>query len=419
VTLVATLRRPGIGRLGAAGVLSESGDWMLFIALPLFVLALTGSAFVTATAFALELVPTVLAAPLAGMLADRFAPWPLMRTVAALQALAILPLFAVGSAADVWIVYAVVVVESLLATIMEPCRAATAAALVPPADLASVNQALAMLQSVARLVGGPLGGLLLGLAGIDGVVLADAATFAAVAALFTVGPPRLRPGERSPGGGRRARAGREWVAGPAVVARSPVLRRTAAVVALAALAQGAFVVLFVLFVVRDLGASAADVGVLRGVQAVGSIAGGVLLAPVIRRADAGRLLALSLAAIAALSLAIWNGPEVTTAFAVYVALFVAVGVPALTTTTALLTLVQTHAPPPVRGRVTSTMFAVLGGVQAAGMLLAGAVGTGAGLTAALEAQGALYVAAALLARGLLSRPRRRRALQLAPWRTTG
>jgi hypothetical protein len=65
------------------------------------------------------------------------------------------------------------------------------------------------------------------------------------------------------------------------------------------------------------------------------------------------------------------------------------------------------------------MLAVLGGVQAGGMLVAGLVGTGAGLTAALEVQGALYLAAALLARGLVSPPRPGRALQLAPRHTTG
>jgi hypothetical protein len=143
--------------------------------------------------------------------------------------------------------------------------------------------------------------------------------------------------------------------------------------------------------------------VLRGVQAAGSIAGGVLLTRAIRRADAGRLLAVSLGGIGALSLLTWNGPAVTTAFAVYVALFVAVGVPALTTMTGLLTLVQTHADEAVRGRVLSTLFAVAGGVQAAGMMVAGLVGTGAGLTTALEVQGVLYLAAALLARRLAGR----------------
>ena len=107
--------------------------------------------------------------------------------------------------------------------------------------------------------------------------------------------------------------------------------------------------------------------------------------------------------IGGLSLLTWNGPQVTTSFAVYVALFVAVGAPALTTTTGLLTLVQTHAAPAVRGRVLSTVFAVFGGVQALGMMVAGLVGTGAGLTTALEVQGGLYLAAALVARGLVGR----------------
>jgi MFS family permease len=175
------------------------------------------------------------------------------------------------------------------------------------------------------------------------------------------------------------------------------------VVALAALAQGAFVVLFVLFVVRDLGGTEADVGVLRGAQAVGSIAGGALLGAAVRRLEPGRLLALSLAAVSALSLMIWNGPRVTTAFAVYIVLFAAVGVPALTTMTALLTVLQAHAPPDARGRVLSMLDAVVGGVQAAGMLVAGLVGTGAALTTALDVQAGLYLVAAVLAGGLVQR----------------
>jgi Na+/melibiose symporter-like transporter len=412
VTLAAVLRRPGVGRLGLAGLLSETGDWMLFIALPLFVLDLTGSPLVTASVFALELVPTVVAAPFAGVLVDRLDPWRLMPAVATLQALALLPLLAVGSERELWVVYAVVVVESVLSTVIEPCRSTTAAGLVPANDLAGLNQVFGMLSSAARLAGGPLGGLVLGLRGIDGVVLADAATFAVVVALLALRPPRAPAGARR--AGARVRLVRDWAEGLAVVSGSPVLRRTVVVVALASLAQGAFVVLFVLFVVRDLGASEADVGVLRGVQAIGSLAGGVLLTAAIRRTDPGRLLSVSLAVIGVLSLLTWNGPQVTTAFAVYVALFVAVGGPALTTMTGLLTLIQTHAAPAVRGRVLSTVFAVLGGVQALGMMVAGLVGTGAGLTAALEVQGGLYLTAALVARRLAGGEGRRSA---APERT--
>jgi Na+/melibiose symporter-like transporter len=404
MTLAAVVRRPGVGRLGVAGLLSETGDWMLFIALPLYVLALTGSSLVTATVFALELVPAVVAAPLAGVLVDRCEPWRLMRTVAALQAVALLPLLLVDSPHDLWLVYLVVVVEAVLGTMIEPCRSTTAASLVPPADLMALNQGLGMLSSLARLVGGPLGGLVLGLKGIDGVLLVDAATFAGVAALFAWHPPRAaaaRGAAMCPGG--RPGVLREWREGFGVVARSAPLRRTMVVVGLAALAQGAFVVLFVLFVVRDLGGSEADVGVLRGIQAVGALAGGALLGAVIRRLDAGRLLAVSLAGIGALSLLIWNLPLLTTAFGVYIGLFTAVGLPGLGTMTGLLTLAQTQAPDAVRGRVLSTLLAVFGGMQALGMMLAGLVGTGTGLTVALEVQGATILLAAAIARGL-SRP---------------
>jgi len=65
---------------------------MLFIALPVFVLQLSGSPLIMAAVFALELLPTVLVGPLAGVLVDRADPWRLMAGVAVLQALLLLPL---------------------------------------------------------------------------------------------------------------------------------------------------------------------------------------------------------------------------------------------------------------------------------------------------------------------------------------
>ncbi|WP_353650892.1 MFS transporter [Nakamurella sp. A5-74] len=396
------MSRPGVlGRPGVTRLLSETGDWMLFIALPVFVLQLTGSTLVTATVFVLELVPTVLLGPLAGALVDRWHPWRLMTSVVVAQAMMLLPLLLVRSAEQLWIVYLVVLVESVLGTVVEPARSTTAARLVTSDDLPSVNQLFGVLSSAARLVGGPIGGLLLGLTGLPGVLIGDAATFLGAAALLVTGW-RSRTG--APATLPPTSLVRDWAEGLRIVARSRVLRRSLVVTGLMGLAQGCFVVLFVFFVVRDLGGDAADVGVLRGVQAIGAIVGGILLGRVVRRISAERLVGHALLFFGVLSLATWNAPLVTTAFGVYVGLFITAGAPAIAGLTGLLTVLQRSAPEHATGRVLSAFFAVSGGFQAAGMLIAGLVGTGVGLTIALQVQGCLYLTAGLLAfrlRGLV------------------
>ena len=60
---------PAFRRLWAAGIVSDAGDWLMFIALPLVVLRLTGSALGTSFAFLLELAPPVVAICLIALMA--------------------------------------------------------------------------------------------------------------------------------------------------------------------------------------------------------------------------------------------------------------------------------------------------------------------------------------------------------------
>lgn len=406
--MIGVLRRRGVARLIGAGLASEVGDWLLLIALPLFVLDLTGSAFVTATVFVLELLPSVVFAPVAGVLADRYDRWRLIGVVATIQAVALIPLIAVDSVRELWIVYLVVVVESLLGTIIEPARAAAASALVDESELLSLNGILGITSSLSRLVGGPAGGLLYGLTGLTGVILVDAASFLVAAALVVTGHASGATAPGSPDSGSAPAAGgsglrgmvTDWREGLRFITASAALRRVLAVTAVMGLAQGAFLVLFVLFVVRDVSGAAADVGLLRGVQAIGALAGGAVLAVLARRIRPVPLLAGSLIFFGVVSLGTWNLPNLTVEFGWYVALFIIVGVPSVIGLTSLMTLLQMHAPDRVRGRVLSAFFAVYGALQALGMLLSGVVGTGAGLTATLQVQGGLYLLAGLLALAL-------------------
>ena len=394
-------RVPAFRRLWVAGLVSDTGDWLLLVALPVLVYQLTGSTLGTAGAFLVELAPPVLLAPLLGAVADRFDRRRTLLVVSAAQAAALLPLLAVHGRADLPVVYGVIAVQSALAALFDPTKNALLPTLVPPADLVSANALTGLNQNLGRLLGGPLGGLLLAGHALPVIVLVDAASFLLAATLIATVPttphptaPRPHPEKRAQGAGRRA--------GIARALGERGIRGALVTMGLAGAAQGIFVVLFVVFVARLLHGDAAETGLLRGVQAVGSIVAGAGLAVAGRwgvgrsvggRSGAGWLTAGSAAAFGVVALVTWNLPAVTLAEPVYVLLFVLVGAPGLVMFTGLTTSLQEHAPAAVRGRVLSVAGAVSATGQAAGMVAAGVLTDRAGLPVLLDAQGVLYLLA--------------------------
>ena len=186
----ALLRRRDFGLLWSGGLISETGDWFLLVGLPVWVLQVTGSSLVTATVFLVGLLPGLVVGPLAGVLVDR---WDRRRTLVAVslaQAAFLLPLLAVDGQDRLWIVYLVMAVEAALGQLNDPARNALVPALVPADDRVAANALVNVNGNLARLVGGPLGGILVELAGLPGLVVADAVSFLAGAALIALIRPR-------------------------------------------------------------------------------------------------------------------------------------------------------------------------------------------------------------------------------------
>lgn len=77
-----------------------------------------------------------------------------------LQAAALLPLVLVRSADMLWLVYPVVVVRTALAQFFAPAESALIPTLVAPSHLLSANALNGVSLNLSRLVGPPLGGLL-------------------------------------------------------------------------------------------------------------------------------------------------------------------------------------------------------------------------------------------------------------------
>jgi len=412
----ALLRRRDFGLLWAGGLVSETGDWFLLVGLPVWVLQVTGSSLVTATVFLVGLLPGLVVGPLAGVLVDR---WDRRRTLVAVslaQAACLLPLLTVDGRGDLWIVYAVMAVEASLGQLNDPARNALVPSLVEEDDLVGANALIGLNSNLARLAGSPLGGVLVEVAGLPGLVIGDAASFLVGAALIAlVGSPGRRPAgpavHEGPASAGAAASPRglvgEWVDGLRVALGNRELRWGLVVNGLAAVAQGIFTVLFVVFVARELGGDGADVGLLRGVQAIGGLLGGVLVVGMARRLPAGRLLGTSLLVFALIDLAIWNGPVVTTALWLYLGLFVAAGIPGIGVLTGLTALVQERTGDAYLGRVFATYLGSFNGLMAVGMLLAGLLGDAVGVVTVLNGQAVLYLLAGVVAVATLS-PRRGR-----------
>ena len=201
-----------------------------------------------------------------------------------------------------------------------------------------------MSDSLARLVGSPLGGVAFALWGLPGVVIADAASYVITAVLVAVSRPasrrsrrRGRNPRRPPSGASCATGSKGWRSSPA----SATLRTLAVIAGLGGVAQGLFLVLFLVYVTQNLAAGDTGAGIIRGVQAIGGVLGGLVTGVLARRLGPRSLIGGGYIVFGLLSLLTWNLAPFTTALWVYAGLFIAMGLPGVTTATGEITLVQT------------------------------------------------------------------------------
>jgi MFS family permease len=399
----APLKQPAFRSLWLAGLVSEAGDWLLFIALPIVVYRLTGSALGTSFAFLAQLAPAILLAPLAGRLADRHDRRRLMLVICGLQAISLLPLLLVDDRSGLPIIYAVIVIQSGLTALFDPAKNALLPTMVNREQLVAANSLVALNEGVARLVGGPLGGLLLVAGDLRTIVVVDALSYAA-AALLIARVPRGAPRAISSDAGEGATRGTPLERSPAgarirflAVLRLRSIRRALALTFLADIAQGIFLVLFIVFVARRLHGGAGETGLLRGVQAVGAIGAGLALATVAHRRAPVRMLAGAALAFGAISLLIWNLPALTTAPAVYAVLFAIAGAPGVVMGTGLITFLQQAGDSSEHGRIFGALGLAENAGEAVGMIAAGVLAGPLGLGAILDLQAGIYLATGLVA----------------------
>ncbi len=405
--MLALLRRRNFALLWFGGLISLMGDYTLFVGLPIYVYQLTGSTLATSGMFVAGLLPHLLVGSIAGVFVDR---WDRKRTLVIANValgLLLLPLLLVRSEGGLWVVYLVALLQSAVGQFVRPAENALLPTLVEEEHLLPANALNSLNNNIARLVGPPLGGAIAATLGLTGIALIDAASFFLAALLIAlISKPASAAKEDHQAAPDVAvkgwvRVWREWLAGLRVIKGRRDVSFVTALLAVTALGEGVFSVLFLVFVSDVLHGGARELGRLMGAQAVGGLIGGTVVGWVGDKLSLSRLLGFSSIAFGLGDLAVFNYPAYFSGIWLGVLFMAFVGVPGVGFSTSINTLLQSGVEDGYRGRVFAAVDTTQALMQLIGTLLAGTLGGLLSVVTVLNVQGAGYIVAGLLALSLL------------------
>ncbi|MFD2762587.1 MFS transporter [Micromonospora eburnea] len=282
MTPAAPHRTPLIGLL-SGHVVSLTGNMLTLIALPLYVLAETGSPAATGLAGAFATAPMVLGGAFGGVLVDRigYRRASVLADVVSGVTVAAVPVLHATVGLPFPALLGLVFVSGLLDTPGQTARTA----LLPEAATAAgvpIERAIGWFEAAergARLIGAPVAGLLVSTLGALTVLAVDAATFAVSALVVAM----LVPAAMRPSGDPAATSGGYWqdfLAGLRFLVREPLLRAMVLLVLVTNLFDATKSnVLLPVVAARDLGGATAF-GLLVGAMGGGALVGSLLFSAV-------------------------------------------------------------------------------------------------------------------------------------------
>jgi MFS family permease len=170
-------RNPNFRRLWLAQIVSEIGDWFYTLAIYSLLLQLTGRASSVALALMLQVLPQTVIGPIAGVINDRVRRKQVMITADVIRMVIVLAMLLVRSRSTVWLVYPLLLMETLMAGFFEPARASVIPNIAPREDVLLANTLSSATWSVNLLIGASVGGLVAALLGRNAVFLLNALSF--------------------------------------------------------------------------------------------------------------------------------------------------------------------------------------------------------------------------------------------------
>ncbi|MFI5227255.1 MAG: MFS transporter [Candidatus Limnocylindrales bacterium] len=392
------LRIPDFRRLWAAQAISDIGDGLTNLTLLLVVIRLTGStAALAAMAIALA-VPAIVVGPVAGVFVDRWERRRVMLASDLIRAAIVLGFAVVQSTDQLWLLYALAVAHATVGTFFFPARAALMPRVVPADGLMAANSLNQISRVIAGVLGASAAGILVGVADVTWpAFVADATTFLLS---FLIVSRVVTRGRAENVGAARDGIVSSLRNGLGLVAGSRILVGTMVAAGVTMLGLGAVNVLFVPLMVRTLEVPATWLGIVDIAQTASMILAAGTVALLAARLRPTTIVVVGLAGIAVV-ISLVAG--VTAVWQVALLMF-AVGWFVTPLEASLLTIVQTGAGDSHRGRVISTLHAVMSAASVVSMALAGVFADLIGVRIAFLLAGMVVgiaaVTAAILFRGV-------------------
>jgi hypothetical protein len=178
-------RNRNFRRLWMAQIVSEIGDWFYTLAIYTLLLQLTGHAGSVALALVLQVLPQTFIGPTAGVVNDRLRRKHVMIAADLIRFVIVLSILLVRSRSMVWLVYPLLVAETLMAAFFEPARNAVIPNIASADEVLVANTLSSATWSVNLLVGASIGGVVAAFFGRDAVFILNALSFIASATLIS------------------------------------------------------------------------------------------------------------------------------------------------------------------------------------------------------------------------------------------
>lgn len=355
----------------AGAFVSNIGTWLQRVAQDWLVLELTHSGTAIGITTGLQLLPSLLFAPLAGVAADRFNKHHTLRVTQVAMALPafLLGFLAITGAVQAWHVYILAFVFGIGAAFAAPVRHSFVVELVGTDDLANAVGLNSASFNTARMIGPAIAGFMIAALGggpvaTGWVIVLNATSYLAVlASLSLLDVAQLHPAPPARSGRGAVREGLRYLR------TRPDLQLILATVFFVSTFGMNFQMTSALMATETYGKGAGEYGLLGSIMAVGSVVGALLAARRVRprlRLVAGSALAFGVVEIVAGLM-----PNYVT-FAVTLP---ALGVTSLTMMTAANASLQMYSSPRMRGRVAAIYLMVAMGGKPLGSPFIGWIGS--------------------------------------------